>query len=458
MTSDIDPLIRLTFESVNSHSASLGDARTLIWQIILQIVLIAVNAVFACAEIAVISVNDNKLAKMSAEGNRAAKRLAKLTAQPAKFLSTIQVAITLAGFLASAFAAENFATYIESLIPGIPKSLCVVVVTIILSYLTLIFGELVPKRVAMKKSESIALGISGLLYFVSKLFAPLVWLLTVSTNGVLRLMRIDPNQEEEHVTEEEIRMMVDVGSEKGTIDKNEKTIIQNVFEFDDLTADEIATHRTDIDILWVEDDESEWEKTIHESRHSQYPVCGESVDDVVGVLNAKDYFRLFDKSRENVMKNAVRPAYFVPEGVAADVLFKNMQHERKRLAIVLDEYGGMSGIVTMNDLIERLVGDLDDEDDEVETEDEIKLLSENMWQIKGSALIEDVTRTLQISLPDSEFDTFGGFLFAMYGRVVDDGETFEIEYEHLKAEVTEICDHRIEKAIVTLRPIEKDKE
>ncbi len=457
MTSDIDPLIRFSIESVTA-GASQGDLSTVIWQVILQIILIVVNAVFACAEIAVISINDSKLAKMSAEGDKRARRLAKLTAQPAKFLSTIQVAITLAGFLASAFAAENFAAYIESLIPGIPKSLCVVMITIILSYLTLIFGELVPKRVAMKKSESIALGISGLLYFVSKLFAPLVWLLTVSTTGVLRLMRIDPNQEEEHVTEEEIRMMVDVGSEKGTIDKNEKTIIQNVFEFDDLTADEIATHRTDIDILWIEDDESEWGKTIHDSRHSQYPVCGESVDDIVGVLNAKDYFRLYDKSRENVIKNAIRPAYFVPEGVKADVLFKNMQHERKRLAIVLDEYGGMSGIVTMNDLVERLVGDLDDEDDEVETEEEIKQLSENTWQIKGSALIEDVIKTIGISLPDSEFDTFGGFLFAVYGRVVDDGETFEIEYERLKVKATEIRDHRIEKSVVTLVSPEKNDD
>ena len=449
---DIDPLIRGFFHAQDALTAAASNnAGTIIWQIVLQIVLIALNAVFACAEIAVLSVSDAKLAILVESGNKRAKRLAKLTKQPARFLATIQVAITLAGFLASAFAAENFAQYIKQLIPNIPESLCIIVITILLSYVTLVFGELVPKRVAMKKSESLALSISGLLNFVSTIFAPLVWLLTVSTNGVLRLMHIDPNGDDEEVTEEEIRMMVDAGGEKGTIDRSEQEIIQNVFEFDDLTAGEIATHRTDIVILWEEDDDKEWAKTIYEHRYSQFPVCGESVDDVIGILNSKDYFRLADRSRKNVMENAVRAPYFVPEAVKADVLFRDMQHSRRGFVVVLDEYGGMSGILTMNDLVEQLVGDLDDEDDVIETEEDIVHLPDGNWRIRGSALIEDVAEQLNIKLPCDEYDTFGGYVFATLGRIADDGTTFSIETDIMNIDVLEIRDHRIETTVVRLK-------
>lgn len=461
LASDSDPLIRCFFAAEpiakSAEAAASSGSNSLIWQIVLQIVLIALNAVFACAEIAVISMSDNKMAKMAAEGDKRAKRLARLTSQPARFLATIQVAITLAGFLGSAFAAENFAAYIEKWIPGIPNSLCVIIITVLLSYLTLVFGELVPKRVAMKKAEKLALGMSSILTFVSKVFSPIVWLLTASTNGMLRLMRIDPNQEDDEVTEEEIRMMVDVGSEKGTINTNEKEIIQNVFEFDDLTAEEISTHRTDIVILWMDDDDSKWEEIIYENRYSQYPVCRDSVDNVIGILNVKDYFRLKDRSRKSVMKNAMRTPYFVPEGVKADVLFRDMQHNRIRFAVVLDEYGGMSGIITINDLVERLVGDLDDEDDIPETEEDIVNVSENTWKIKGSAMLEDVIETLGVKIPDDEYDTFGGFIFATYGRIVDDGKTFEIETDGMHINVLEIKEHRIERTVVKLLP-RKDEE
>jgi putative hemolysin len=334
-------------------------------QIILQIILILLNAVFACAEIAVISMNDNKLASMAASGDKRAIRLARLTSQPARFLATIQVAITLSGFLGSAFAADNFSDGIVDLLVniGIPlsvstlNSIAVILITLLLSYFTLVFGELVPKRIAMKKAESLALAMSSLITFISHLFAPIVWLLTNSTNGILRLLGIDPNTEENNVSEEEIRMMVDAGSEKGVIDPEEKEMIQNVFEFDDLPVSEFATHRTDISLLWLEESIEEWTKTIHETRHSLYPICDETVDHVIGVLNAKDYFRLEPKTKENILENAVKPAYFVPETICADVLFRQMKKSRNHFAVVLDEYGGMVGIVTMNDLLEQLVGD-----------------------------------------------------------------------------------------------------
>lgn len=237
-----------------------------------------------------------------------------------------------------------------------------VVITLILSYFTLIFGELVPKRVAMRKAELLALGMSALISGIAKLFAPIVWFLTISMNAILRLLGIDPNAEDEEASEEEIRMMVDVGSEKDAIDQEEKQFIQNVFAFDDLTAGDIATHRTEISLLWLEEGMKEWETTIHNSRHTLYPVCDESVDNVVGILNAKDYFRLADRNRETVLNEAVKPAYFIPETVKADVLFRNMKHSHNTLAVVLDEYGGMIGIITINDLVEQLVGDLGDEE------------------------------------------------------------------------------------------------
>ena len=433
--------------------------------LLLQVILIAMNAVFACAEIAVISMNDNKMAKMAAAGDKRALRLVHLTSQPARFLATIQVAITLSGFLGSAFAADNFSDrlvkWLVNIGVGIPvktlDTLSVILITIILSYFALVFGELVPKRVAMRKAEPLALGMSAFISVIAKIFAPIVWLLTASTNGMLRLLGIDPNAHDDEVSEEEIRMMVDVSSEKGGIDREEKEFIQNVFEFDDLTAGDIATHRTEITLLWLDESMEEWDKTIHESRHSLYPVCNETVDNIVGVLKTKDYFRLHDRNRENVMELAVKPAYFVPESVKADVLFRNMKRTRNRMAVVLDEYGGISGIVTMNDLVEQLVGDFDDEPDVSVDFPEIERIDSKTWKIQGSAPLDEVAEALGMNLPTDEYDTFGGLVFGAYGVVPEDGSNFEIETEGLVIKVIEIIDHRVKKAIVCLEdPSSKD--
>lgn len=438
---------------------------SVLWQIGLQIFLIALNAIFASAEIAVISVNENKLAKMAEEGNKRAARLSRLTSQPSRFLSTIQIAITLSGFLGSAFAADNFSDIIvDSLVKtgiGIPAStlntISVILITLVLSYFTLIFGELVPKRVAMKKSEKLALGLTGIITFISHLFAPIVWLLTLSTNSILRLLGIDPNSDDEEVTEEEIRMMVDAGSEKGAIDEEEKELIQNVFEFDDLTAGEISTHRTELSLLWVDESPEEWEKTIHESRHSIYPVCEESVDNVIGIMNAKDYFRLEDCTKEKIIKEAVKPAYFVPESIKADVLFRNMKRSGNNFAIVVDEYGGMNGIVTMNDLVQQLVGDFDIDNPEND-EGEIERIDSSTWKIKGSAAIDDVIEKLKVKIPEDDYDTFGGFVFDAYGSVPEDGENFEIDVDSMHIKTLEIRDHRLIKALVCIIPEPETKE
>ena len=436
--------------------------------LLIQLIMLALNAIFASAEIAVLSFNETKLEKMAEQGNKKAARLRRLTSQPEKFLSTIQIAITLSGFLGSAFASENFsdslADWLSSL--GLPlsrsalDSISVVIITLILSYITLIFGELVPKRVAMKKSEQVSLAISGLVGGISVLFKPVVWLLSISTNAVLRLLGIDPNEEEDQVSEEEIRMMVDAGSEKGAIDHEERAFIQNVFEFDDLTAGEIATHRTDVTLLWIEDNDEEWASTIHDSHYTFYPICEESPDNIVGILNSKIYFRMEDKSRQAVMARAVRPAYFVPETIKADVLFRNMKKTDNRMAVVLDEYGGMNGIITLNDLIEELVGELDSEAARrAADEPRIDLMEDGTLAISGNVPLRDIEDALGISMDSEDSDTFTGYVFEQIGMIPEDGDqNIDLDLPDLHIHVSRIEDHQVAEATVRLKEKKKEEE
>lgn len=435
--------------------------------IILQVVLIALNAIFACAELAVLSINETKLERMAEQGDKRAKRLFKLTREPAKFLATIQVAITLSGFLGSAFAADGFSEplvdWILSLGVKIPRatldSIAVVVITLVLSYFTLVFGELVPKRVAMKKAEALGLGISGLVNGISTIFKPIVWLLSVSTNGVLRLFGIDPNEVDEQVNEEEILMMVDAGSEKGAIDEHEREFIQNVFAFDDLTAEEVAVHRTEVTILWMEDPMESWVETIHNSRHTLYPICQDSADNIIGILNAKDYFRLEDKSRESVMQNAVREPFFVPATIKADVLFRKMKKTRNAMVVVLDEYGGMVGIVTLNDLVEQLVGDLgEDTPEEEAAEPHIEQMDENTWTIVGNVELEVIEQTLGVDIGLEGVETFTGLVFGALDMIPGDGEQdIELDFKGLHIHITRVDDHQISYATVTKLPVEENE-
>ena len=435
-------------------------------QLILQIILITLNAFFACAEIAVVSVNDTRLEKLAASGNKRAVRLKKLTDQPTRFLATIQVAITLSGFIGAAFAADNFAGRLAELIgrtgigvsPDVIRSVSVVLITLLLSFITLVFGELVPKRAAMKDPEKLALRVSGIITFFQKLFKPIVFLLDASTNGILRLMGIDPEKEETPVTEEEIMMMSDAGAENGTIDEDENRIIKNVFAFDDMTAEQICTHRTDVSVLWSNDDVSVWEETIHRTRHSIFPICGESVDNIVGILKAKDYFRLDDKSRENIMKNAVREPYFVHENMKADQLFAQMKKNgADHFAIVVDEYGGMTGIITVTDLVEQLVGEFDD--DELDEPDiSFEKISEDTWTIPGITPLSDVCEELDIILPADKYDTFSGYIMSELGEIPKDGTRFTIEKDGLHVEIQEIRHHRIELCTVKKLTAENDTE
>jgi putative hemolysin len=435
----------------------MDDNDPIVWQLLLQFCLIMVNAVFACAEIALISISTTKLEKMSAAGDKRAKRLLTLTRQPAKFLATIQVGITLAGFLGSAFAADNFSEKITywAAARGVPipaatvHTISVVIITIILSFFTLVLGELVPKRIAMKKADTLALAMSGLILVISRIFAPVVWLLTRSSNGILRLLRIDPETEDSGITEEEIRLMIDAGSAHGTINASEKEIIHNVFEFDDISAAEIMTHRRYVTFLDLQDSDDEWEKIIRENRHNFYPICDGDPDHITGVLSAGDYFRLARRDRRSVLARAVRQPQLVPATVKADNLFRNMKKRRSHFALVIDEYGSMLGIVTLNDLLELLVGDFDYNITTAERP-AIENLGDGSWRINGAASLDRVARETGRSLPVDQHDTFAGYVFSVLGQVPPDGEQSEVEDCGLKIRIIRIKDRRLEEALVTL--------
>lgn len=436
--------------------------------LLIQIILIALNAVFASAELAVLSVNESKINRLAEHGNKKARRLRKLLKEPAKFLSTIQIAITLSGFLGSAFAADGFSDPLVDWLVGLGvtlsrntlDTLSVIFITLILSYFTLIFGELVPKRIAMKKSEALALKVSGIVSGISVLFKPIVWLLSVSTNAVLRMLGIDPNETEEQICEEDIRMMVETGGESGAIDKDEQTFIQNVFEFDDLSVGEILTHRTDLTMLWLEDTDETWEKVICNSSFSRYPVCDGSPDRVVGVLNAKVYLREKDKSRDNIMCSALEPAYFVPETVKADVLFRNMKQTHNTFAVVLDEYGGLTGVVTIQDLIEELVGDLQENPSISETaEPQIRQLDCDTWEISGNAELDKIEREIGVTFDTEYINTFTGYIFDRLKGIPDDGQTnIELKLDNISVTIKEIKDHQVVLAEIKRIDYSTEKE
>ena len=428
----------------------------MIGKLILLIVLIFLNAVFASAEIAVISMNDARLRQLTNEGNKKAIRLSKLVEQPSRFLATIQVAITLAGLLSSAFAADSFAEpIVKSLLnAGVPlsqgtlKTITVIVITIILAYFNLVFGELVPKRIAMKRAEKTALGMSNVLYGVSVIFKPVVFVLTVSTNVVLRIFGINPNENDEKVTEEEIRMLLAQGSEQGTIKAYENEIIQNVFELNDTTIEQICTHRIDVDMLDADDSVEKWNKIINETRHSFYPVFKDKNENIIGILNTKDYFRLKSKTKKNVFAKALEEPLYAPCGMKSNVLFSRMKSVRNYFAVIIDEYGGFEGVITLHDLMEAIIGDFYDVDDGKVVED-IQKLSDDSWKIQGSAPIDEVSEAVGIDLSSDDWDTFNGYVCSIIEAIPNDNKAFTCETEELTISVKSVKNHIIQTAIVT---------
>lgn len=433
----------------------------MISQLIVLTILILINAYFAASEIAFISLNDAKIEKQAKEGNKKAKQIEKMLKTPSKFLATIQIGITLAGFLSSAFASETFADkiapYLYNMIPaislGVWKSLSIIFITIILSFFTLVFGELVPKRLAMKHYEKISFATIGVIRTISIITAPFVKLLTSVTNGISKIFGVGEN-EEETVTEEEIKMMVDQGEERGTIKEDEKELINNVFEFNDITVSEIMRHRKDIfavDIN-ISTDELLEELSKEEYRYSRIPVYDETIDEIKGVLYVKDVLKNINKKTFKV-KNVIKDAYFISQNRLINEVFKELQKNKKQLAIILDEYGGTAGIVTMEDILEELVGDIYDEYDKEESEYE--KIDENTYILSGNMPIFDVNKLLEADIPEGEFDTISGFLQDKLGRIPDDKENPVIETEKVTYKIEKSEDKRIIKIKACKNNIEK---
>lgn len=417
-------------------------------QILILIVLILLNAYFAMSEIAFISLNDAKVEKQAKEGNKKAKEVEKMLKNPSKFLATIQIGITLAGFLSSAFASDTFASMLavqlNNIFPNISieifRGISIVIITIILSFFTLVFGELVPKRIAMKYYEKVAYSTIGIIKIISLLTAPFVKILTISTNLISKIFGIT-GQDEETVTEEEIKMMIDEGEEKGTIEQEEKEMLNNVFEFNDIITSEVMTHRIDVYAIDINSNIEDIIKELDEYKYSRIPVYDDTIDEIKGILYVKDLLKYFANKKNVKIKNIMREAYFVTETKPINDLFKELQKNKIQMAIVVDEYGGTSGIVTMEDILEEIVGNIFDEYDDVEYE--YKKIDDNTYLIDGGLGISDVKKILKVNIPEGDYETLSGYLLDLIGRVPEDEENPVIETENVIYKIEKLEDRRI---------------
>lgn len=420
----------------------------MISQLLILLILILLNAYFAASEIAFISLNDTKIEKQAKEGNKKAKQIEKMLKNPSKFLATIQIGITLAGFLSSAFASDTFANILaptlNNIFPIISievfKKISIILITIILSFFTLVFGELVPKRLAMKYYEKIAYSTIGVIRVIAIITAPFVKILTIVTNFISKIFGISES-EEEIVTEEEIKMMIDEGEEKGTIEEDEKEMIHNIFEFNDITVSEVMTHRIDVYAVDINSNIEDILKELGEYKYSRIPVYEEEIDDIKGILFIKDLIKYVNSKKTIKIKNIMREAYFVSENKPINELFKDLQKNKKQMAIVIDEYGGTAGVVTMEDLLEEIVGNIFDEYDEIE--EEYEKIDDNTFLLSGSISINELKKILRIDIPDGDYDTLSGYLLEKLGRVPEDNEKPTIETKQVVYKIEEYEEKRI---------------
>ena len=421
-------------------------------QILVLLLLILLNAFFAATEMAFVSLNDTKISVKAKEGDKTYKKIEKMLKSPSKFLATIQIGITLAGFLSSAFASDVFASKLAVVLYDVTKvlsvttwqNIAIIIITIILSYFTLIFGELVPKRIAMENAEKFSKFSITIITILAKIMSPFVKFLTWSTDVVSKLFGVK-KESEETVTEEEIRMMVDVGQEKGTINREEKEMINNVFELNDREVSEIMTHRTEIFALDKEMTVSEVSKKLQEGdyRYSRIPVYEEGIDNIQGILYIKELLRTKSTTK---IKKIIKDTMFVPESKRIDELFKEMQKKKIQIAIVLDEYGGTAGLVTMEDVLEEIVGDIFDEYDPVE--EEYEKIDENTYIVDGQMSIFDFEKLLDIKEIETEYDTVSGYLMELLDRIPTEEENPVIETEHFVFKIEEFDDRRIARVKV----------
>lgn len=444
------------------------DPGSIIFQIVILFALIFVNAFFAMSEMAVVSLNDNKVDKLAESGNKKAKQIKKLTESTSSFLSTIQIGVTLAGFLTSATAAQSFAgmlanaiakTPVANVIPiGIISGFSTVLITLVMSYFSLVLGELVPKKIAMNKPEKMAFMAAPVLTFVAKITKPVVKFLAFSTNGVLRLIGIDPHADEEVVTEEEIRMMVDVGGEKGVIEDTQIEMINNIFDFDDIDVADIMTHRTDM--ICIDDNEqlSEAVKLSIENGVSRIPVYEEDPDNIIGIVYIKDFLKYVGTNlpKTKTVKDMMRSAFYVPETKRCGELFTEMTEKHIQMAVVVDEYGGTAGIVTLEDLLESIVGNIQDEYDQ--EDEEISIIDDTTFTVDGITDIEEVEEHIGKIFPEGDYDTIGGYIISVLGFLPEDGQMNEVIFENVKFTVLNVEERRIGKVKVEILPQEDKTE
>lgn len=441
--------------------------------ILIQIIFWLFFALFACGEAAMLSLNEKKLEELSENSEKAEKKLKSLHERSSETTAALRLGSMTMGFLAVGFAVYGFGTRLAvalwrtvfgSISPEIIMSndirwqaahwAAILIISAIILIIVSFFGYFIPKRLASQRAENVAISLYGLIFLTSAVFKPLVKMHRALSKLILKSV-VSTDKKEDEVSAEDIKQLVDMGNKTGTIDTEEKEIIQNIFEFNSTAVMEFCTHRTDMTVLWTEDSPEEWEKIIHETRHTLYPVCGESVDDVVGILNIKDYFALADKSIENIKANAIRPPFFVPQSMNADVLFKKMKQTRFHFAVVVDEYGGVFGIVTINDLLEQIVGELE-EADGITEEKEIEKIDDSHWKVLGSASLADLEEELDVKLPTDDYVNFNGYVLANVGSIPDDGSKFQIDTDVLHIEVSEINANKIEKAVISV--IEEKEE
>lgn len=446
----------------------MEDGNNILLKLFLLVVLIFMNAFFAASEIALISLNDSKMKKLAEEGNKRAKQIVKLTGEPSKFLATIQVGVTVAGLLASAVAAESFSdpltNWIMSLSPTLAQmqdvvaGVVLVLLTLILSYFTLVFGELVPKRLAMQKAEALAMKVIGILIVVERCSRFFITFLTKSTNFFVKLFGGDPNATEDEVTEEEIRMMVDLGEEKGTIEVAEKEMIENVFDFNNTDISEAMTPRTDITAISKDTPLKEIIATIEREKFTRFPIYEGDVDNIVGFIHVKDMLSYMSnpENKKFSIDDVIRQVYYVPESKKTDETFRELQKNKMYMAVVIDEYGGTAGIVTMEDLIEEIVGNVFDEYD-AEEENEFEKIDETTQMVEGTVSLLDVAKKFDKALPYDDYDTLAGFIMGHLGIVPEEDEKPEFEFNGLLFKVEEVEEKRITKVKICETGEEADK-
>lgn len=405
------------------------------------------NAFFAGAEMAVVSVNRNRIRSLAEEGNRKAVVIQGLFEDSTKFLSTIQVAITFAGFYSSASAASSISPVLGAWMEqrGIPYSMALASngVTLLLMFLNLVFGELVPKRIALQRAEQFCMITVMPIHYISKILSPFIKLLSLSTTGVLKLLRMKTEDEEEIVTEEEIKAMLKMGAESGTVEDSEREMINSVFSFDDKSARELMVPRREVFAIDIGEPQEEILDAVLESRHSRIPVYEETVDNIIGILHVRDVIRQMRKNPEETVdiRMLLREAFFVPDTKDADDLFRELQSSRRHMAVLVDEYGGCSGIITVEDLVEAIMGDIHEEDELAEPE--IRTLSDREYLVDGSMLLEDLNEELSLSLASENYDTLSGYMIENLGYIPKEKECAIVQTAHGKLYTEEVKDNRI---------------